>query len=68
MNNVKNPFKSLNNSETENLDESAINPVIENAYYTTNTFNNGGLIHCIFKKITFMKFINFMPLLYILPC
>lgn len=40
MNNVKNPFKSLNNSETENLDESAINPVIENSYYTTNTFNN----------------------------
>ena len=26
MNNVKNPFNSLNNSETENLDESAINP------------------------------------------
>ena len=44
MNRINNlvfdPFKSLNNSETENLDESAINPVIENSYYTTNTFNN----------------------------
>ena len=37
MNRINNlvfdPFKSLNNSETENLDESAINPVIENSYY-----------------------------------
>jgi hypothetical protein len=44
MNRINNlvfdPFKSLNNSETENLDESTINPVIENSYYTTNSFNN----------------------------
>jgi hypothetical protein len=25
-------------------------------------------MHCIFKKITFLKFINFRSLLYILPC
>ena len=42
------------------------------SYLIILTTRHAGLenkfIHCIFKKITFMKFINFMPLLYILPC